>query len=61
MNTKRMNLLDAALSETGIVPIFAADIPLADELSEIIGILHRELESRGMTADEIRDLVGRAQ
>lgn len=61
MNTKRIQLLDDALSERGIVPFFASDIPLVNELCEVIGILHRELESRGMTADQIRSLVGEAR
>ncbi len=61
MNVNRMKLLDEALSESGVVPFFAADIPLVNELCELLGILHRELELSGMTADQIRNLVGEAQ
>jgi hypothetical protein len=61
MNTQRIKLLEEALSENGIVPVFATDIPLVNELCEVIGILHRELEARGMTAQQIQKIVGEAQ
>jgi hypothetical protein len=60
MNDKRINLLEDALSENGVVPFFASDIPVVDELCEIIGILHRQLEARGMTAEEIKKAIGEA-
>jgi hypothetical protein len=61
MNINRIKLLDEALSEGGIVPIFASDIPLVNDLCDLLGILHRELEARGMTQEEIRNLVGEAR
>ena len=55
----RVELLDGALSESGLCPFHAGDAPLVNELCEIIGILHRRLESTygPMTAEEIREVV----
>ncbi len=50
--------LDSALSESGCITFAAISQPLVTELCEIIGSLHRALESKGMTSDQIREHVG---
>ena len=50
----KLDIFDHALTENGIVAIHAIDQPLATAVSDIIGGLHRMLEARGMTAEEIR-------
>lgn len=58
MNKQRIEILERALSESGCIPFHAMDAPLVAELCEIIGILHRELESQGVNAEAIKKGVG---
>lgn len=53
----RVKMLDSMLSERGFVCFFAVAQPAINNAAELLGILHRELERRGMTEDEIRELV----
>lgn len=53
--TTKMDVFDDALSERGVVPLHAIDNAVCHVMSDIIGCLHRQLEARGVTPDQIRD------
>lgn len=54
---KRIELMNEALGESGIVPFHAIDTPLVSELCEIIGVLYRGLEEKAnMREREIEEL-----
>jgi len=54
---KDIELLNKALSESGIVPFHAVDQRLVTDLCDIIGALYRELQSRGTTTEQIETAV----
>jgi len=50
---RRVELLRESLGEQGPLPLYSIDAPLVKSLCDIIGSLHRMLEAKGMTAEEI--------
>ena len=60
MKTKHqqnLDLLNEALSESGIVCFHNIDQPLVSRLCDIIGFLYRGLEVKGMIEKEIEELI----
>jgi hypothetical protein len=55
--TQNQELLEEALSESGIVCFHSVDQPLVSQLCDVIGALHRTLEGAGMTAAAISEAV----
>jgi len=53
MKNKRVELMNEALSEHGIMPFHSLDNPLTDELCEIIGSLYRLCQTLGQTEKDI--------